>query len=128
MGQHLRTVGEDEPRVMPKNRRNVVSFHPALGLPAQEFDFLWGKVLGTHDSCGAIVFLETFVLDKPLVAEVLGHGSAGIGRGMLDIGPIYVAAGEFEIGLDGLASVAGTADDQTAHHVHLVAVEIVDGL
>ena len=47
---------------------------------------------------------------------------------MLDIRPVDVAAGEFEIGLNGLASVLGVADDQPAYHQHPVAVQVLDCL
>ena len=64
---------------------------------------------------------------SPRAAEVLRHRRARVRRGMLDVGPVDVATGEFEIGLDRLARVVGVADDQAADHVHAVAVQVLDG-
>ena len=55
-------------------------------------------------------------------------GVRGIGSGVLDVGPVDVLAGEGEVGLDRLDCIVGTADDQAADDVHLVAMKIFDGL
>src|ERR1700729_1153120 len=46
---------------------------------------------------------------------------------MLNVGPVDVAAGKFQVGFDRLACIAGIANDQSADDKHLVAVQVVDG-
>src|SRR6266567_4548359 len=83
---------------------------------------------GPDNGSGAVVFFETLVLNQALLAEFPGHWCPRIGRGMLDIGPVDIAAGEFEIGFDRLAGVAGISDNQSADYEHVVAMQIIDGL
>jgi hypothetical protein len=46
---------------------------------------------------------------------------------VLDVRPVHVSPGEFKIGFDRLASVAGAADNEPADHNHLVPMQMVDG-
>ncbi len=45
---------------------------------------------------------------------------------MLDVGPVHVLAGKFQVGLDGLARVVGIADDESADDIHFVLVQVVN--
>src|SRR5215471_18985904 len=45
---------------------------------------------------------------------------------MLNIGPIDIASRKFQVGVDGFSRVVRIAHDQPAHHVDLVAMEVVD--
>ena len=47
---------------------------------------------------------------------------------MLDIGPIHVASGEFQIGLDRFSRVVWIPNDQAADNIHLILVDVVDRL
>src|SRR5258708_33059286 len=78
---------------MAKDCGNVVGLHPALGLPAHEFNFFCGKVLGADHGSSAVVFLEPLILAQSLIAEVFGHGRSRIRRWALDVGPLTVASG-----------------------------------
>jgi hypothetical protein len=40
---------------------------------------------------------------------------------MLNARPVYVPAGKFKVGFDGLARIARTANDQSADYKHLAA-------
>src|SRR6202035_5974288 len=113
MVHHLPAAEQDESRVMLKSRGEVMDFHPALSLPAHEFDFFCGQMLSANDSRGAIIFLEPIVDDQTLVAEFFRHWRARIWRWVLDVGPIHVAPGKFEIRLNRCARIARTADDQS---------------
>src|SRR5689334_7325400 len=53
---------------------------------------------------------------------------SGIRRGVLDVRPVHVSSGEFQIGFDRLASVPGVADNEPADHDHLVPMQMVDRL
>ena len=47
---------------------------------------------------------------------------------MLDIWPIGIAAREAQVSFDRFASVIRIADDQPAYNVHLIAMDVLDGL
>ncbi len=104
-----------------------MNFHPAFSSPAQKFNLFGGQVLGAHHGGGAVLFLKPLIHNQPLLAEFLGHGCARIRRWMLNIRPVHITAGKFEIGFNRLARIARAADDQSAHHIHLVAMQIIDG-
>src|SRR3984893_19260549 len=84
---------------MAKDCGNVVGLHPALGLPAHEFNFFCRKVLGADHGSSAVVFLEPLVLDQSLITELFGHGRSRIRCWVLDVGPVNVAAGRIEGGV-----------------------------
>lgn len=102
-----------------------MKFHPAFSSPAQKFNLFGGQVLGAHHGGGAVLFLKPLIHNQPLLAEFLGHGCARIRRWMLNIRPVHITAGKFEIGFNRLARIARAADDQSAHHIHLVAMQSV---
>jgi hypothetical protein len=112
MGQHLRSVAHDKPWIVAKGRRHVANLHPALSLPADVLDFFRWQVRGSHHRGRTVVFLQPLIRDQPALAEILRHGYSGIGRGVLDVGPVHVAASEGEIGLNRLKSVLGITEDQ----------------
>src|SRR5215469_16605222 len=111
MGEHLAPISDDEPWIMPKHRRNVPNFHPALGSPPQELDFFTGQMVSTYYCSRAIVFFSAAIVDEPLIAEILGHGRARIGSGVLDVRPIDVSSGKLKVGIDRLSRIAGIAND-----------------
>src|SRR5271157_6345381 len=100
MGKHFRSVTHDEPGVVDKGRRHVASLHPALSFPAQVLNFFRRYVLGADYRSRAVILLQSLVGDQSALLEILGHGCARIGCGVLDVWPIYVAAGEREVSLD----------------------------
>src|ERR1041385_5554824 len=69
VGQHLRSVTHDEPRVVPKGRRHVANLHPALSFPAQVLNFFGRQVLGSHHRSRTVILLESLICDKPVLAE-----------------------------------------------------------
>src|ERR1700722_61229 len=111
VGQHLPAAEQDELRVMLQRHGYVLNLHPSFGFPAHEFHFLGWQVFGADDCRGAVVFLEPLIHDQSLITEIFGHGRARVRGWMLNVGPVHIAAGEFEIRFDGLFCVAGTADD-----------------
>src|SRR6266567_4781039 len=126
MGQHLRSVTHDEPRVMAKGRWHVANLHPALSFPAQVLNFFGPQVLGSHHRSRTVILLDPFICDQPSLAEMLGHGCTRIRRGVLDVWPIYIAARECEVGLNRLLSVVRITDNQPSHNVHSVSMQALD--
>ena len=74
-----------------------------------------------------VVLLQVLVADKAATAKMFSHRRSWIGSGVLDVGPIHIAAGECEVGLDGFRSVVRVADDQPSYYVHLVSMQVLDG-
>src|SRR5579862_8589502 len=85
-------------------------------------------MLCPHDCCGAVVFFHSLVGNESLVAKLLGHGCTWIRRGVLNIRPIHIPASEFKISLDGFMSIVGISNNEAPHHIHLVSMQVVDGL
>src|SRR6476469_10604284 len=96
-------------------------FHPSLRLPPQKLDVQRGEMLAPDNGGGSVVVAHVFVDDEPTVAELFGHRCAGIRSRMLNVRPVDVSTGEFEIRLDRLACVVRVADDEAANDEHPVS-------
>src|SRR3989442_3540755 len=105
MGEHFRSVTQDKPWVVAKGRRHVADLHPALSFPAQVLDFFRRHVLGAHHRSRTVILLQPLIRDQVTAAELLSHGRARIRRGVLDVRPIYIAAGEGEGGATWLMAI-----------------------
>src|SRR5262245_10599795 len=123
MPQHLDTVAQREQRRVRQGHREMLELDPALGLPAQKLDLVRLEMRGSHHRGGAVVLLEPLVDDETLVAKGLRHRGSRIGRRVLDVRHVDVAADEVQVGLDRLARISRIADDQPADDVHLVLVQ-----
>src|SRR5215467_7606203 len=121
MGQHFGGVANDKPGIVAKSCRYVAKLHPALRFPAQELDFFRWYMFGAYYRRRAVIFLELLIRDQSALAEMLSHGRARIGGGMLDVWPIYVASSKCKVGLDRFASIFRVADDQPSNYIHLIS-------
>ena len=128
MGGHAGGVACDKPGIVKKCRGHVAGLHAALGFPAHVLDLVRREVLVADDGGGAVVLLQVFIFDEAETAKLVGHRGSRVRRGVLDVGPVDILAGEGEVGLDGLGGVVGAADDEASDDVHLVAMEVFDGL
>ena len=106
----------------------MAQLYPALHVPTHELNLQRRDIPSANNSRGSVVLLEIVVHDQAERAKIRSHRRARIWRWMLDVGPVDIAACEFEIGFDGFRSVAGISDNQSADDIHLVAVEVVHRL
>src|SRR5271154_2801779 len=111
---------------MLEDRGEVVKLHPALRLPAHEFYFFGGQVLGSPHGRGAALSPEPLVHDQALIAEVFGHGGARIRGWVLNVRPVDVMTGKFEVRFDRVTGIAPIAEEQSPTHKHLVAADVID--
>src|SRR4029077_4315716 len=126
--EHFRRVPQQEEWAAGERGRHVAQPHPALRPPPQELDLVRREMYGPDDRGSAVVFLEPLVDNQPAVPEILGHWRARVRRGVLDVGTVHVFSGEFKIGFDRLAGVAGASDYEAADYNHPVPMQMVDGL
>src|SRR5712692_2008119 len=76
---------------------------------------------------GTVVLFQSLIHDQAALAKILSHGRTRIGRGVLDVRPVHVVAGEVEVSLNGFKGVLRVPDDQSTDYVHLVLVQPVNG-
>src|SRR5258708_37274757 len=93
IGQHLPGMPNDEPRIVEKGRGHMANLHPALSLPAKVLDLFRRYVLRADDRGGTVVFFEPLIHNQAALAELFRHGRLWIRCGVLDVGPVHVAAG-----------------------------------
>jgi hypothetical protein len=125
MGQYLGTVAHDNHGSW-QSATGRANLHPSLSFPPQILNFFGRQVLGSHHCSRTVIFLESVICDQPALAEIVSHGGAWIGRGVLDVRPIHVTASECEVGLDRLPSVVRIAHNQPSYHVHSVSMQVID--
>src|SRR5258708_15829040 len=99
IGQHLPGMPNDEPRIVEKGRGHMANLHPALSLPAKVLDLFRRYVLRADDRGGTVVFFEPLIHNQAALAELFRHGRLWIRCGVLDVGPVHVAAGGSKGGL-----------------------------
>src|SRR5215204_2377814 len=128
MAQHLWPVAQRKPRTMKQDYRKMTKFHPALRPPSQKLNCLRRQMIGSDDCSGTVVFFCVLIDDQPAFVKLLRHSRAWVRRRVLNVRPIDVALGEFEISLDRLTRVSGIADDEPADSIHFVLVQGLDSL
>src|SRR5271165_5569157 len=84
---------------MGDHGRNVPRLHPTLGAPPFVLDLLRRQMLGGHHRSRAVVLFHALNPDQVARAEVFCHRRAVIRRGMLNVGPVHILAGELQVGL-----------------------------
>ena len=85
-------------------------------------------MLRSNHSGRAVIVRHVFVDNQVLLAELLRHRGARVRCRMLNVRPVDIPPGEFEIRLDRFTRVVRIADDQAADDEQAVAMEVLDGL
>src|SRR5215216_209297 len=73
MGQHPMSVAQHEPRIVRDGRGQMANLHPALRLPAHEFDLVWFEMCVANYRGRAVVLLDLMIDDESLAEEVARH-------------------------------------------------------
>ncbi len=100
MAEHFMRDPHHENRAVTEDGRDVMDLHLTLGPPAHEFNLIGRKIVAAHNGRGSIIFLPPLTHDQIARPQLCAQRSAGVGGRVLNVRPIDVPAGKFEVGFN----------------------------